>query len=71
MMINKQSMVMDSRKVPRSVSVGMVRIDEDAPVNNFEKEDVEVLGRKSDNYLVFPRSKSHVVTSSAKINRFS
>ncbi|KAI3491237.1 hypothetical protein L1887_44484 [Cichorium endivia] len=69
-MMKQSSPAMGSRKVPRSVSVGMGRIDEDGPVSSFP-DDTD-LGRKvkSDN-LMFPRSKSHAVTSGTKINRFS
>ncbi|CAI9266367.1 unnamed protein product [Lactuca saligna] len=64
------SMAMGSRKVPRSVSVGMGRIDEDGPVSSFPDNDD--LGRKvKSDHMMFPRSKSHAVTSSTKINRFS
>ncbi|PWA51634.1 hypothetical protein CTI12_AA081760 [Artemisia annua] len=72
-MMNKQSSslpVMGSKRVPRSVSVGMARIDEDAPVSSFR--DDEELGRKAkSDHMMFPRSKSHAVSSSAKINRYS
>lgn len=72
-MMNKSSPAIGSRKVPRSVSVGMGRIDEDAAISSFpvDHEDF-TLGRKVkvDN-LMFPRSKSQAVTSSTKINRFS
>ncbi|KAD6119607.1 hypothetical protein R6Q59_025593 [Mikania micrantha] len=59
-----------SRRVPRSVSVGMGRIDEEGPVSSFN--DDEGLGRKGkSDHLMFPRSRSHAVTSSDKFNRFS
>ncbi|XP_076959950.1 uncharacterized protein LOC143636178 [Bidens hawaiensis] len=59
-----------SRRVPRSASVGMSRIDEDGPVSFADDEDV---GRKvKSDHLMFPRSRSHAVTSSHdKFNRFS
>ncbi|KAI3732961.1 hypothetical protein L1987_64174 [Smallanthus sonchifolius] len=61
-----------SQRVGRSVSVGMGRIDEDAPVSSFP-DDGDQLGRKGKSTtrsLMFPRSRSHVVTSN-KFNRFS
>nr|GEZ63375.1 hypothetical protein [Tanacetum cinerariifolium]GEZ65626.1 hypothetical protein [Tanacetum cinerariifolium] len=71
-MMNKQSSlpVMGSKRVPRSVSVGMARIDEDAPVSSFGDDEVMGTKVKSD-HVMFPRSKSHAVSSSAKINRYS
>ncbi|KAJ0513521.1 hypothetical protein HanRHA438_Chr10g0448271 [Helianthus annuus] len=60
-----------SRRVPRSVSVGMGRIDEEAPVSSFG-DDAD-LGRKvKSDHLMFPRSRSHAVTNSDhKFTRFS
>ena len=71
-MMNKQSSlpVMGSKRVPRSVSVGMARIDEDAPVSSFRDDEEWGKKAKSD-HMMFPRSKSHAVSSSAKINRYS
>ncbi|XP_071740923.1 uncharacterized protein [Rutidosis leptorrhynchoides] len=63
-------MIMGSRKVPRSVSVGMGRIDEDVAVSSFNEE--EDLGRKvKSDHMVFNRSKSHAVTSNTKVNSYS
>nr|XP_043637559.1 uncharacterized protein LOC122608519 [Erigeron canadensis] len=60
-----------SRKVPRSVSVGMGRIDEEMPVSSFPEIEELSSTRKAKSDLMFPRSKSHAVTSSSKINRYS
>ncbi|KAI3760716.1 hypothetical protein L1987_51115 [Smallanthus sonchifolius] len=69
-MTKQSSPAKGSRRVPRSVSVGMGRIDEEAPVSSFP--DDEDLGRKvKSDHLMFPRSRSHVVTSSDRFNRFS
>ncbi|XP_071714210.1 uncharacterized protein [Rutidosis leptorrhynchoides] len=66
----QQNMMMGSRKVPRSVSVGMGRIDEDGPVSNFNYDDD--LGRKvKSDHMMFPRSKSHAITSNTKDIRSS
>ncbi|XP_076946160.1 uncharacterized protein LOC143617514 [Bidens hawaiensis] len=62
-----------SRRVPRSASVGMGRIDEDGPVSFADDEDVgrKVKSSRSE-HLMFPRSRSHAITSSHdKFNRFS
>ncbi|XP_076893146.1 uncharacterized protein LOC143545084 [Bidens hawaiensis] len=68
-MATKQSTpVKGSRRVPRSASVGMGRIDEDAPVSFADDEDVKT--SRSD-HLMFPRSRSHAVTGRDKFNRFS
>lgn len=77
MMMNQSSSpAMASRRVPRSASVGMGRIDEDAPVSSFS-DHMGTREVKSD-HLMFPRSRSHAVTTTtsiaaaaAKINRFS
>ncbi|KAL4589880.1 hypothetical protein LXL04_002791 [Taraxacum kok-saghyz] len=63
-------MGMGSRKVPRSVSVGMGRIDEDGPVSSFPDDGI-LGGKVKSEHTMFPRSKSNVVTSGTKINRFS
>ncbi|KAI3806648.1 hypothetical protein L1987_22560 [Smallanthus sonchifolius] len=69
-MTKQSSPAKGSRRVPRSVSVGMGRIDEEAPVSSFP--DDEDLGRKvKSDHLMFSRSRSHVVTSSDKFNTFS
>ncbi|KAK1412996.1 hypothetical protein QVD17_34667 [Tagetes erecta] len=62
--------VKGSRRVPRSASVGMGRIDEEVAVSNFaEDEDLEK--KVKSGHLMFPRSRSHVVTSNNKFNKFS
>ncbi|KAL8232667.1 hypothetical protein R6Q57_002445 [Mikania cordata] len=59
-----------SGRVPRSASVGMGRIDEDVPVTGFPCD--EDSGRKvNSDRSMFPRSRSHALTSSDKFNRFS
>ncbi|KVH98693.1 Uncharacterized conserved protein UCP031279 [Cynara cardunculus var. scolymus] len=66
----KQHIMMASRRVPRSASVGMGRIDEEAPVSNFGDEDKPEMGSrkaKSD-HLTFSRSKS---TTAKIIHRYS
>ncbi|XP_059281590.1 uncharacterized protein LOC132035349 [Lycium ferocissimum] len=61
---------MPSRKVPRSVSVGMGRIDEDKPFVLGDQEDVSMMLMKND--LKYPRSRSHAVSNTSKFhaNRF-
>ncbi|MCE3050082.1 hypothetical protein HAX54_046442 [Datura stramonium] len=52
---------MPSRRVPRSVSVGMGRIDEDKPyVLGDQQVDVSMMLMKND--LKYPRSRSHAVS---------
>ncbi|PWA51635.1 hypothetical protein CTI12_AA463400 [Artemisia annua] len=70
----KQHTMMNSgmgpQRVPRSVSVGMGRIDEDAPVTSFP-DDLDLRRNVKSGHMMFPRSKSHAVTNSIMINRFS
>ncbi|KAK9065677.1 hypothetical protein SSX86_015078 [Deinandra increscens subsp. villosa] len=60
-----------SRRVPRSVSVGMGRIDEEGPVSSFSDDQVDSGRKVKSERLMFPRSRSHVVSSGNKFNRFS
>lgn len=59
---------MPSRKVPRSVSVGMGRIDEDKPYVLGDQEDVNMMLVKND--LKFPRSRSHAVSKTNNVHVF-
>ncbi|KAK4348551.1 hypothetical protein RND71_031306 [Anisodus tanguticus] len=59
---------MPSRKVPRSVSVGMGRIDEDKPYVLADQEDVSMMLMKND--LKYPRSRSHAVSKTSNVHVF-
>ncbi|KAK4348304.1 hypothetical protein RND71_031059 [Anisodus tanguticus] len=59
---------MPSRKVPRSVSVGMGRIDEDKPYVLADQEDVSMMLMK--NGLKYPRSRSHAVSKTSNVHVF-
>ncbi|CAN4092177.1 unnamed protein product [Withania somnifera] len=60
---------MPSMRVPRSVSVGMGRIDEDKPfVFGDQQVDVEIMLMK--NELKYPRSRSHAVSKTSNVHAF-
>ncbi|CAN4122536.1 unnamed protein product [Withania somnifera] len=60
---------MPSRRVPRSVSVGMGRIDEDKPFVLGEQEaDISMMLMK--NELKYPRSRSHAVSKTSNVHAF-
>ncbi|KAH0685100.1 hypothetical protein KY289_022852 [Solanum tuberosum] len=60
-----QQQMPSRRSVPRSVSVGMGRIDEDKPfVLGGQEEDVSIMLMKND--LKYPRSRSHAVSKTTE-----
>ncbi|KAM3305055.1 hypothetical protein P3S67_011921 [Capsicum chacoense] len=60
---------MPSRRVPRSVSVGMGRIDEDKPyVLGDQGVDVSIMSMKND--LKYPRSRSHAFPKTSNVHVF-
>ncbi|GKC06091.1 uncharacterized conserved protein [Tanacetum coccineum] len=61
---------MGPQRVPRSVSVGMGKIDEDAPVMSFP-DNLDFRRNVKSGHMMFPRSKSQASTNSTMINRSS
>lgn len=70
----KESLVIGGNKfassqgvVPRSVSVGMGKIDEEKPFEEEEEEDQDSVQVKKKKEVMFPRSRSHAVTQSTAV----
>lgn len=61
---------MAARKVPRSASVGMGRIDEDKPFVLGDQEVDNVSIRLMKNDLKYPRSRSHAVSKTRDVHVF-